>query len=209
MSSNIDLLLINASPRPKGTSAMLLERIRNRIGGQLVHLYKEDLGELAGLMAKSLRIVISGPCYINSFPGRVTELLEEAAMINPLFSPKLYGIINGGMPYIHTHVSGLEHLQLFCQATDYTWQGGFVLGGGAMLDGAQLEKHLRARRIVPAFDQFVDHIAKGTASSDELYLNSQTGFSPIMTHVLARLLSWRVKRSLKKQGITLQRKNKA
>lgn len=184
---------------------MLLERIHNRLGGQLVHLYTEDLGELAGLMAKSLRIVISGPCYINSFPGRVTALLEEAAMINPLFSPKLYGIINGGMPYIHTHVSGLEHLQLFCQATDYTWQGGFVLGGGAMLDGAPLEKHLRARRIVPAFDQFVDHIARATLSPDELYLTSQTGFSPLITHIMAWLLSWRVRRSLKKHGVSLRR----
>ncbi len=196
-----DVLLLCASPRRKGTSAMLLERICAAIGGEITYLpQKGNLDALVSAMQKAATIVISGPCYINTYPARLIELLEAASLAGGFSGQKLYGIINGGMPYVHTHRHGLTCLQLFAEQNQLTWQGGFVLGGGAMLDGQPLEKHMGRKKVVPAFERFVQHIAAGNPSPDSLYEQAQTPMSRIMTHVFARLLTFMVVRRIKKHG---------
>ncbi len=195
------LLLINASPRLKGTSVMLLHRIQRVTGGELVHLYQGEITAVLEKMKSAEKIVISGPCYVNSYPSRVVHLLEEAKQSEMGENQKLYGVINGGMPYVHTHKSGIDSLELFAEQCGFTWMGGFVLGGGAMLDGRALEKHLSSKKVVPAFDAFTQHILEGEPSPDVLYTQAQTPPGIVMTHVFARLLSFLVTRKLKKQGL--------
>lgn len=151
-------------------------------------------------MAQAGTIVIAGPTYINSWPSRVMRLMEEAAKLAPFQGQKLYGIINGGMPYVHTHRSGVDSLKLFCQACGLSWQGGFVLGGGAMLDGQPLEKHMSARRVVPAFAAFAGHIALGEPSPDSLYMAAQPAPGKLFARVGAFMLTAMVNRRLKKHG---------
>lgn len=200
MPSDKKILLICASPRKKGTSVMLLKRMQQSIGGEILYLYQSEIAEIVRKMQEVDVIVISGPCYINSYPSVVTRLLETAARQSDWKPTSVYGIINGGMPYIHTHISGLHHLELFCQAVGLKWQGGFVLGGGPILDGQPLEKHPSQKKLVPAFRQFVNHVEANTPSPASLYENAQTGFGPIMTHLVARLLSFATTRRLKKHG---------
>ncbi len=196
-----EIMLLCASPRRKGTSAMLLERIRAVTGGEVVFLsQKDNLDELVLAMQQAVTIVISGPCYINTYPARLVELLETASIAGGFSGQKLYGIINGGMPYVHTHRHGLTCLRLFAEQNRLSWQGGFVLGGGAMLDGQPLEKHMGRKKIVPAFDLFIQHIAEGSPSPDSLYEQAQTDMGSIMTHVFARLLTFMVVRRIKKHG---------
>lgn len=126
--SDSKILLICVSPRKKGTSNMLLERIKEIIGGEIVFLSQNgSLDELIKNMEEVEIIVISGPTYINSFPARLYELLEIASKQGNFSKQKLYGIINGGMPYIHTHYHGLLYLKLFAEKSNISWMGGFVL----------------------------------------------------------------------------------
>ncbi|MEL7609720.1 MAG: hypothetical protein AAGU74_09460 [Bacillota bacterium] len=51
--------------------------------------------------------------------------------------------IQGGMPYVHTHESGLLMLKAFANKCDVRYKGGFVMGDGAMLNGQPIgpKKH--------------------------------------------------------------------
>lgn len=196
-----EIMLLCASSRRKGTSAMLLERIRLVTGGEVIFLpQKGSLNEVILAMQQAAAIVISGPCYINTYPARLVELLETASLMGGFSGQKLYGVINGGMPYVHTHRHGLSCLKLFAKQNHLSWQGGFVLGGGAMLDGQPLEKHMNRKKIVPAFDRYIRHIAEGGPSPDCLYEQAQTPPGHIMTRVFARLLTFMVVRRIKKHG---------
>jgi hypothetical protein len=196
-----EIVLICASPRRRGTSAMLLERIRAVTGGEVVYLpQKGSLEALVQTMRQASTIVISGPSYINTYPARLIELLETASSTGGFSGQKLYGIINGGMPYIHTHRHGLICLHLFAEQNNLLWQGGFVLGGGAILDGKPLEKHMNRKKIVPVFDQFIRHIQTGTSSPDSLYEQAQSPPGKIITGIIAKLLTSKVERNLKKYG---------
>ena len=59
-----EIMLLCASPRRKGTSTMLLERIQAVTGSEVVFLpQKDSLHELVLVMQQAATIVISGPCY--------------------------------------------------------------------------------------------------------------------------------------------------
>ncbi len=194
-------LLICASPRSNGTSAMLLERVSDITGGELHFIpRKGSLDKLVAKMQAAAAIVISGPCYVNTCPARLIELLETASMSGGFSTQKLYGIINGGMPYIHTHQHGMMLLQNFAKQNNLLWQGGFILGVGAMLDGQDLEKHIRQKTVVPAFNQFIEHIVAGTASPDSLYEEAQKPPGPLMTRIAAKFLTSMVIKNIKKHG---------
>ncbi len=180
---------------------MLLERIHHVTGGEILFLPQEGrLDELAGAMRQATVIVISGPCYINTWPARLLELLETASRMGGFSGQKLYGIINGGMPYIHTHRHGLCCLQFFAEQNGLSWQGGFVLGGGAMLDGRPLERHMNSRKVVPAFAQFVRHIAEGSPAPDSLHEQAEILPGRLVTRFFAWLLSAMVVKRLRKLG---------
>ena len=196
------VLLLCASPRRVGTSAMLLRRVQQVCGGELLFLYSlRDKGKAVHLMAQADRIVLSGPCYINSYLAVVSELMEEVAASGLEKSGQsLYGIINGGMPYPHTHRHGLTALELFADAMGMRWQGGFVLGAGVILDGKPLEHHPLARKTVPAFAAFCEHIRNGTTAPDALYEGVQIRFNPLMTRLMAAMLNRRVNKHIRSFG---------
>ena len=201
MAEHSDILLICASPRPQGTSAMLLRRIQSVAGGTFHQLpWRGSLDETVTAMRRASRIVISGPCWINSYPARLLELFETAAASGTFDGQGLYGIINGGMPYTHTHAHGLATLSLFARRCGLDYRGGFVLGGGAMLDGQPLERHLSRKHVVPAFAAFTEHIKLGQHSSDSLYEEAQRPPGRLLTRIFAMMLTTMAKRRIRKHG---------
>ena len=62
-------------------------------------------------------IVFIGPCYINTYPADVFVLLNELPKHSKvLHGQNIYGVIQGGMPYVHTHEEGLHALALFAES---------------------------------------------------------------------------------------------
>ena len=195
-------LLLLAGPRPRGTSAMLLNRLQRSAGGSTLWLYnREQRSKAVEAMREAERIVVCGPSYVNAYPAVVTEVLEEALEGGFRWEGKqLYGIINGGMPYAHTHRQGLKTLELFAQRSGMHWMGGFVLGVGAMLDGQPLEKHMSARKVVPAFRAFCRLVAEGKEAPDALWMKAQTRMPRLLAPLAARFMNRMVDKRLRAFG---------
>jgi multimeric flavodoxin WrbA len=189
-------------------SAYFKERIENydKKNNQVttVNLYKnlKDTKKLLESIRESDTIVMIGPCYVDTYPADTIFLLEQMAQTEGvLHGQKLYGFIQGGMPYVHTHETGLKLLDNFADENDVQWMGGYVMGGGAMLDGRSLEQAIGAKKIVPAVNMFIQHIAKGEESPDSLYIDVSTKVPYLLAVFLSHYLSHMLKKKFKEKGI--------
>ncbi len=202
-------LLINLSPRKKGTSAMLTSRCREYLESRghfvtLMELYTNlnHLEEIVEAAAKADTVLFCGPSYINTYPADVYALLKELyARRAALHRQKIYGMIQGGMPYPHTHENGLKALELFAKQTGLSYMGGFVMGMGAMLNGQPLEKLLNAKKVIPQLNLFFSHVEKGEESPRQVYLDSQLRLPGLAWRLMARMANRMIDKDLKKHGI--------
>lgn len=202
-------IIINLSPRINGTSAMLSEYFKVRIekaGHQvtIANLYQNltDTKHLLDSIKEADTIVMIGPCYVVTYPADTFLLLERMAQTEGvLHGQTLYGFIQGGMPYIHTHESGLKLLDNFADENDVHWMGGFVLGGGATLNGNSLDHVIGAKKIVPAVNTFIQHISKGEVSPDALYIDASVKVPYLLAVFLSRFMTYSIKKQFKKKGI--------
>lgn len=205
-----NFLMLNASPRNNGTAHMLCERLQQQLGGTTMSLYGTN-ANMAALLEKIQEadtIILIGPCYVNTFPGQVTELFEYLSQHTSLIQRKTwYGIIEGGMPYTHTHQSGLKHLEFFCKSCGMSYKGGFILTLAPVLNGRPLEQHFSAKKIVPAFDKFTESIQNNTSSPDSLYEALQPKMPLLVTKGLALFLSHTMEQGVKKCGLDPTKKS--
>lgn len=200
-----NVLIINTSPRPKGTSAMLAAMCAERLetGGlhvERINLYPalKNPEALYASVGRADTVVISGPCYVNTYPADVTAFLEGlAAHPEALKGQRLYGIIQGGMPYVHTHESGLVMLELFARKCGLNYLGGFVMGMGAMLDGGPVDKLFNAKKVKRLLDVFFDRIFKGEPSPRQLYLDAQLKLPVFAVRLLAMIANKGIDKRLK------------
>ncbi len=202
-------IIINLSPRTSGTSTMMSDYIKERIekdGHQVTqaNLYQnlKNMKKLLDLIREADTIVMTGSCYVTTYPADTIYLLEQMAQTEGvLHGQKLYGFIQGGMPYIHTHESGLKLLDNFADENDVHWMGGFVMGGGAILNGRPLDQAIGAKKIVPAVNTFVQHIAKEEVSPDQLYIDAAAKVPYLLAVFLSRYLTHTIRKQFKKKGI--------
>lgn len=198
-----NFLMINGSPRKNGTANMFCQRLQHNLGGEIVSLYNKVL-PLPTLLEKIISadtIILVGPCYVNTYPGTVTELFEYLSnYTSQLKGKSWYGIIEGGMPYTHTHESGLKHLKCFCESCGMHYKGGFLLTMAPLLNGSPLENHKFSKKVVPAFDQFVTAIKMDTISPDQLYYDLAPKMPLWITRLLALFLSHMMDSQFKKSG---------
>jgi multimeric flavodoxin WrbA len=202
-------LLIVLSPRKKGTSAMLVSRCREHLESKghsvaVAELYTSlhHLEEIVEAAAKADTVLFCGPSYINTYPADVYALLEEMyARREILHEQKIYGIIQGGMPYPHTHENGLKALELFAKKAGLRYMGGFILGMGAMLNGQPLEKLINAKKVIPQLNLFLDHMEKGEESPRQVYLMSLLRLPGLGWRLMARMANKMIDKDLKKHGI--------
>jgi hypothetical protein len=177
------------------------DRIRsdiNEVETSDLYTYLDKMDLLLDKIKDSNTIVMIGPCYVTSYPADTINLLMSMANGHGiLHGQSLYCFIQGGMPYSHTHMHGLKLLENFADVNEVNFKGGFIMGGGAILDGRPLEKIIGARKIVPAVNQFIDHITKDEYSSEELYNKIMMK----MPHIFTKLLASVMNRTLRKQFI--------
>ncbi len=209
------MLLINTSPRTKGTSFTMLHMCKtyaedNGYKTVLLHLY-QNLAHLDNLIiaaAEADTIIISGPCYVNTYPADTIVLLEELLIHKELLKGKsMYGIIQGGMPYGHTHESGLNMLDIFCRKCGMLFQGGFVMGMGAYLDGKPLTKLPNGKKVIKQLNIFFEHIEKEEVASPEVYRKAQFKLPVIFFKVMVKKMNQSIDRDLQSHGIDVNQRN--
>jgi len=207
-----NILLINLSPRQKGTSVVLarmcLEFLQNKgCRATLMHLYPNlsNPEKLLKAVAEADTLVFSGPCYINTYPADTIALLERLAERREyLHGQLLYGIIQGGMPYVHTHESGLSLLEMFAKNHNVRYCGGFVMGLGAMLNGQPIDKLPHAKKVIRQLNIFFGHIEKGENSPPETYRAAQLKMPVFAYRIMARFMNMTIDKELKKHGIDVK-----
>lgn len=164
-----EILVVQCSYRPQGTSVMLCKMLKDMDSRVCVVSISDALQRLQQFLYKVEQcstLVFIGPCYINTYPAEVFVLLEELTKHKEiLHNQKIYGVIQGGMPYIHTHAAGLRSLELFANSLSLTYQGGFVLGMGALINGHSLSVLPHGRRVKRQLTIFFQGILDGTPQS--------------------------------------------
>ncbi|MBC3887962.1 hypothetical protein GH810_06520 [Acetobacterium paludosum] len=202
-------VVINLSPKKNGTSVMLgnlcLGFLNEREHqGAIVHLYPhlKDLQQVLSAIEGADTVIMVGPCYINTYPADTVYLLEEIIKHKTiLHGQNLYGIIQGGMPYVHTHESGLKMLKLFAKEGNVNYKGGFVIGLGAMLNGQPLDKLPNGKKANRFFNEFLNHVANGENSTAALYRNAQLKLPGIVYWGMANRMNKMIDKGLKEKGI--------
>ena len=116
-----------------------------------------------------------------------------------LHGQSLYGIIQGGMPYVHTHESGLSLLDMFSRKCNMSFKGGFVMGLGAMLNGRPVSKLPNARTITKQLNIFFDHIEKGEVSPPAVYQKAQFKMPSFVFSILAKKMNQTLDKDIRKQ----------
>ena len=209
------IAVINVSPRKQGTSAMLIEKLKadlEQIGDHVrrIDLYSslKEMQAIFDAVSAADTIVISGPCYVNSYPADTTRLLEELAdRPGALHGQNLYGIIQGGMPYAHTHVSGLNMLKIFAHKVDAVWRGGFVMGLGAVLDGQALSKLPNGKKVDKQLAVFFGNIHKGEESPDSVYEAALLKMPGLVTRLLAARMNRMIDKTFAARGMDAHQKS--
>lgn len=202
-------IIINLSPRKTGTSVMLANRCLDFLNKhdqqpEIMHLYPnlKDLSPLLNAINESSTIIMVGPCYIDCYPADTVYLLEQIARNKEiLHGQNLYGIIQGGMPTVHTHESGLKMLELFAFENNISYKGGFVIGLGAMLNGQTLDHLPNGKKVEVQLKRFLDHIAKGENSPPALYHDAQLKMPSIVYWFMAKGMNRRIDKDRREKGI--------
>jgi multimeric flavodoxin WrbA len=205
-------LLIVVSPRKKGTSAMLASRCREYLEsrGHMVtatELYAnlQHLDVIAEAVTKADTVLLCGPSYITTYPADVYALLEEMYAHKGMFhGQKIYGIIQGGMPYAHTHENGLNALQLFAKKTGLAYMGGFVIGLGAILNGQAVEKLPNGKKVARQLNLFFEHMEKGEESPRQVYVVSLIRLPSIVWRFMAKGMNRKIDKDLIDHGIDIK-----
>jgi hypothetical protein len=202
-------LIINLSPRQKGTSNVLANMCKEYLSAlnhnvNSLNLY-ENLKDMANIylcLEKADTVVMSGPSYINTYPADTIALLEGIIeQKHILHGQNLYGIIQGGMPYGHTHESGIRTLELFCKECDMQFKGGFVMGLGPLVNGQSLDKLPNAKSIKRQFHIFLTHIEKGEVSPKTVYQKAQLKIPGFVYKIMANGMNKSIDKDLREHGI--------
>lgn len=202
-------VIINLSPRKKGTSAMLANRCWNFLIDQdytaeVFHLYPnlKDLKPIFESIKESGTILMIGSCYINTYPADTVYLLEELQKNNEVLQGQnFYGIIQGGMPYVHTHESGLKMLELFARENGLSYKGGFVIGMGAMLNGQPLDKLINGKKAEKYFSLFMEHLLKEEISPSILYHDAELKMPGMVYWLMAKAMNRKIDKFRREKGI--------
>jgi multimeric flavodoxin WrbA len=153
-------------------------------------------------------LVIGGPCYVNTYPADTIALLEDlTGHREVLHGQNMYGIIQGGMPYPHTHESGLSLLEMFCKKSGLTYKGGFVMGLGAMLNGQPITKLPNSKKVIRQLQVFFDHIDKGEDSPKQVYQVAGFKVPSIVYRIMAGTMNRKIDKDLKNHGIDVNQES--
>lgn len=202
-------VFVNLSPRKTGTSMMLASYGKKFLTArdyqvEILHLYPnlQDLSLLMMAIREAESIIMVGPCYIDTYPADTVYLLEQLEINRDvLHGQDLYGVIQGGMPYVHTHESGLKMLELFAGENDLNYKGGFVIGMGAMLNGQPLDKLLNGKKVEQGFEHFLDNVAKRLNSPPELYYQAQLKMPGLVYWLMAKMMNRKIDKDRREKGI--------
>lgn len=168
------MLLMNGSPRKKGTSFSFARTIKilaesNDSQADIIHIIdyfdgREDINSLKELMEQADIIAVSAPLYADTLPYADIWFLERLAALygKELRGKSFFAVGQCGFPDITRIEPLLECCKYFAQETGMNWLGGLAYGGGGMIDGKHMEElGKRGEKITSGFRLALDNILMG------------------------------------------------
>lgn len=211
------MLLINGSPRKKGTSNSFAEALRQLTEetqgtAQVVHAIdyldgKADVSDLIKTMQDTDLIGISCPLYIDTLPYPMLWLFEtlESCCPNGLQGKGLFAVIQSGFPVNALMRHAIESCRFFGEAMGCRWLGGLAYGGGAMINGADLQTlGKKGTRMLQALRRAVQELSNGEPISAQCQQEFSRDFPKGLYRPMAFLLNTYSKKEGRKHGHSVQ-----
>lgn len=168
------ILLINGSPRKKGTSfsfARTLAALAGQVGSSasiehMIDYYdgRKSLEHLREQVVQSDIIGLSSPLYYDSLPGPTVWLFEQLQREMPevLQGKTFFAVSQCAYPFATLCEPLLASCHCFAEATGMRWLGGLGYGFGVLIDGADLDRLGRkGRKITKALRLALEAVLQG------------------------------------------------
>lgn len=215
------LIILNGSPRKKGTSFSFGRTIKQLAedGGntaEIIHIIdyfdgKEDFHSLKSILAESHIVGLVAPLYVDTLPYPTIWFFEKlhSEFKKELVGKTFFAICQCGFPEVKLLEPPLGSCRCFTEAMGMKWLGGLGYGGGAMLDGAPLETlGSKGRKITSGFKLALSDVLQGSEISSEAQDLLTFKIPKFLYRPLAAFLNYKAKSTAKKlYGVTdLERK---
>jgi len=168
------LLLINGSPRKKGTSysfARTMKQLAESMGNEaeIIHVIdyfdgKERVEHLRELMIQSDIVAMAAPLYADTLPYPDIWLMEKLIGIcnDELKGKAFFAVGQCGFPDITRIEPLLAACRFFAEDAGMKWLGGLAYGGGPMINGALMEElGKKGEKITSGFKLALESIFRG------------------------------------------------
>lgn len=211
--SNKRLLLLNGSPRKKGTSysfsrtmKLLAEESGNE--AEIVHVIdyfdgREDFESLKARINQSDIVAMIAPLYADTLPYPDLWLLEKLAgeFAEGLRGKGFFAVGQCGFPDITRIEPLLDCCRLFAEETGMNWLGGLAYGGGAVINGAMLEEYgKQGQKIILGFRQALEEVFEGKEISSSVQELITLRIPKLMLPLLAAYLNSNARKLARQNG---------
>lgn len=172
--NNKRLILLNGSPRKKGTSysfSRTIKLLAEDYGSkaEIVHVIdyfdgREKLESLKDMIEQSDVVALIAPLYADTLPYPDLWLMEKLAdkFGNSLKSKEFFAVGQCGFPDITRIEPLLNTCRLFAEETGMKWLGGLAYGGGAIINGTLMEDYgKQGEKITRGFRLALENILRG------------------------------------------------
>ena len=206
------LLLLNGSPRKKGTSysfSRTIKKLTEDSGNtaEIIHVIdyfdgREAFEGLKDIILHSDTIAMIAPLYADALPYVDIWFMEKLLgnYSNELRGKCFFAIGQCGFPDITRIEPILNSCRLFAEETEMKWLGGLAYGGGAMINGSLIESlGKKGEKITLGFKLAMQDILQDRKISSK----SQE----LITLRIPKLLLWSVAAFLNNNARKLAREN--
>ena len=217
--SNKNVLVLNGSPRKKGTSysfGCTIKQLAENQGNsaKVFHVIdyfdkKVDLDVLLEMISRTDILCLIAPMYVDSLPYPVLWLMEKLHLEYPdaLKGKGFFAITQYGFPDVTLAVPTLGSCRIFAEATGMNWLGSLAYGGGAMLDGAKLEElGAKGQKITAGFKLALEEIFLGNPIPVQAQELLTLKIPKILYRPMAAFLNAKAKKTAREHGIDIRTK---
>lgn len=206
------LILINGSPRKKGTSfsfCRTLAQLAEDYGYQaeIVHGIdyfdgKESVEQLRDKLEAADTVCLSLPLYVDTLPYPAIWLLEQLEQNSNLQGKGFFALSQCGFPDYTLLTPSLTSCRLFAETVGMKWLGGLGYGGGAILDGAKLEDlGKKGKTLIEAFRLTIKFVMEGQEIPPQAQEIIKVKIPSILKRPLALFMNFRIKSIARSHGI--------
>lgn len=217
--SNKRLLLLNGSPRKKGTSfsfARTIKKLCEDTGNtaEIVHVIdyfdgKENLDSLVQLVSRSDIVAIIAPLYADALPYSNIWLLEKLAeeYSGELKGKGFFAVGQCGFPDITRCYPILDQCKFFAEHTGMKWLSGLAYGGGPMINGAFMEDiGKKGEKITRAFKLALEAIIRDEKIPSKSQELITVKIPRVLFWPLTAFLNHMVRKNAREYGMDFKRK---